>query len=105
MVGGPPGGHIKSLANNTCHVADIMRSASDITHGMADITHDADVSRSAIDILCGVAEICFPKTHFFPCFGLFQGEKYTFSQKILKNWSSCRKSDDYFYGGGVQTQK
>ena len=45
-----------------------MRGTADILHGSA-------------NILRGAADICLPNTQ---CFGIFQGEKYTFFQKFSK---------------------
>ena len=33
------------------------------------------------------------------CFGLYKGENTPIYPKVLKNWSSFRKTDDYFKGG------
>ena len=51
----------------------------------------ADTTRRVANISLCAADISLPKTQFFPffenfskCFGLFQGEKYTFFQKFSK---------------------
>ena len=50
----------------------------------------------------GAAEICLPKTNF--CFGLFQGEKYTFFQKFSKIGLVAEKLMITFRGGGSDTK-
>ena len=80
-------------------VADIMRSAANILHGGAIILYNM------ASILSNVSEILHVQQQFFAnfskCFGVFKGKNTLFS-KVLKNWSSCQKTDYHFLRGGVR---
>ena len=60
----------------------------------------ADILCGTANILRGVTNICLLKTHF-EVFRTFSKGKIHFFPKILKNWSSCGKTDYYFKGGGA----
>ena len=59
-------------------------------------------------ILSNVPDILHDQHKFFKIFLIvfeFSKGKLNFFSKVLKNWSSCQKTDYHFLGGGDPTPK
>ena len=78
-------------------------------HGAADILHGAAIILCGIaSILSNVPDILDVQHQFcenFKSVSGFSKGKIHFFWKVLKNWSSCQKTDYHFLGGSVGTQK
>ena len=75
-------------------MANIMWGEADISGGGAILCSMADILSSMPDIL-NVQHQSFWNWNVS---GFSKG-KIHFSQKVLKNWSSCQKTDYHFLGG------